>query len=78
VISEDIFKKVIEDSIPYFLNQLASKNMDSVGADISALAREAAMKSLRRYIPQIKIDEAVPQEILGQHGMSQADDFEAR
>ena len=35
-----------------------------VGADISALAKEAAMKALRRYLPRIKLDEVVPQEIL--------------
>ncbi|MBU3967606.1 MAG: CDC48 family AAA ATPase [Euryarchaeota archaeon] len=76
VVSQDYIKKVIEDSIPYFLNKLASKTHGFVGADISALAREAAMKSLRRYIPQIKVDEAVPQEILDNMHVT-ADDFEA-
>ncbi|GFO97936.1 ATPase AAA, CDC48 subfamily [groundwater metagenome] len=76
VISEDYIKKVIEDSIPYLLNHLASKTHGFVGADISALAREAAMKSLRRYIPQIKIEEAVPQEILDSMHVT-ANDFDA-
>ncbi|MFX0163045.1 MAG: CDC48 family AAA ATPase [Candidatus Hodarchaeota archaeon] len=36
-----------------------------VGADIAALAREAAMKALRRYLPEINLDdEVIPQEIL--------------
>lgn len=36
-----------------------------VGADISALAREAAMKALRRYLPEIDLEEEeVPPEVL--------------
>jgi len=36
-----------------------------VGADISALTREAAMKALRRYLPEIDLDEdEVPPEVL--------------
>src|SRR3990172_7997318 len=46
------------------LDNIADMTHGFVGADISALAREAAMKALRRYLPQIKLDEAVPLEIL--------------
>ena len=35
-----------------------------VGADLAALAREAAMKTLRRYLPEIDIEKAIPVEIL--------------
>ena len=36
-----------------------------VGADISALVRESAMKALRRYLPEINLDEEViPPEVL--------------
>ena len=36
-----------------------------VGADISALVREAAMKALRRYLPEIDLDkEHIPAEVL--------------
>ncbi len=36
-----------------------------VGADISALVREAAMKALRRYLPEIDLDEEqIPSEVL--------------
>ena len=36
-----------------------------VGADISALVREAAMKALRRYLPEIDLDEEqIPEEVL--------------
>jgi CDC48 subfamily AAA family ATPase len=73
VISEDYFKKVIEDSNPYLLNYLASVTHGFVGADISALARESAMKALRRYLPLIKIDEAVPLETLNSMTVTAAD-----
>jgi transitional endoplasmic reticulum ATPase len=73
VISEDYFKKVIEDSNPYLLNYLASATHGFVGADISALARESAMKALRRYLPLIKIDEAVPLETLNSMTVTAAD-----
>jgi len=35
-----------------------------VGADLAALAREAAMRALRRYLPDIDLDKAIPTEIL--------------
>jgi transitional endoplasmic reticulum ATPase len=58
------------------LNEIAERTHGFVGADISALAREAAMKALRRYLPQIKLDEAVPRELL--NSMQVTDyDFEA-
>ncbi len=76
VISEDYVKKVIEDSAPYLLNYLASTTHGFVGADISALAREAAMKALRRYLPHIKLDEAVPRELLDSMHIT-GNDFEA-
>jgi transitional endoplasmic reticulum ATPase len=35
-----------------------------VGADLAALAREAAMRALRRYLPEIDLDKAIPTAIL--------------
>ena len=35
-----------------------------VGADLAALAREAAMKSLRRHLPEIDLGKPIPAEIL--------------
>ncbi|MCZ7397614.1 MAG: CDC48 family AAA ATPase, partial [Candidatus Methanoperedens sp.] len=55
------------------LNNIADMTHGFVGADISALAREAAMKALRRYLPQIKLDEAVPLEILNSMKVTAAD-----
>ncbi len=58
------------------LNEIAERTHGFVGADISALAREAAMKALRRYLPQIKLDEAVPRELLNSMQVT-VYDFEA-
>ncbi|MFZ2410138.1 MAG: CDC48 family AAA ATPase [Candidatus Methanoperedens sp.] len=46
------------------IEYISDRTHGFVGADISALAKEAAMKALRRYLPQIKLEEAVPFEIL--------------
>jgi transitional endoplasmic reticulum ATPase len=35
-----------------------------VGADLAALAREAAMRALRRYLPEIDLDKAIPTPVL--------------
>ena len=45
-----------------------------VGADISALVREAAMKALRRYLPEIDLDEEqIPTEVLEKMEVKMAD-----
>jgi transitional endoplasmic reticulum ATPase len=46
------------------LEELAHVTHGFVGADLMALAREAAMKSLRRYLPEIDLDEPIPTEVL--------------
>ncbi|MGB0652479.1 MAG: CDC48 family AAA ATPase [Thermoplasmatota archaeon] len=46
------------------LDELADMTYGFVGADLMALAREAAMKALRRYLPEIDLDEPVPAELL--------------
>ncbi|OKY77569.1 MAG: ATPase of the AAA+ class CDC48 family [Candidatus Methanohalarchaeum thermophilum] len=49
-----------------------------VGADIEALSKEAAMKALRRYIPEINLEEeSVPQEVLEKMEVSHNDFKEA-
>ncbi|MFX0100395.1 MAG: CDC48 family AAA ATPase [Candidatus Hodarchaeota archaeon] len=52
----------------------ASKTHGFVGADLAALAKEAAMHTLRRYLPEIKMDEEIPYEILKEMKVTQ-DDF---
>lgn len=47
------------------LNKLASMTHGYTGADLAALTRETAMKALRRYLPQINLEEErIPPEVL--------------
>ncbi|MFQ5907284.1 MAG: CDC48 family AAA ATPase [Thermoplasmata archaeon] len=46
------------------LTEMASITHGFVGADLAALAREAAMKALRRYLPEIELDKPIPAAIL--------------
>ncbi len=47
------------------LDEFAAITHGFVGADVQALCKEAAMKALRRILPQIKLeDEQIPQSIL--------------
>ena len=59
------------------LEDYAGRTYGFVGADISAVSREAAMNALRRILPQIDLDEpTIPKEILDRL-VVQKDDFEA-
>ena len=49
-----------------------------VGADIALLVKEAAMRALRKVIPQIKIEEEISPEILDQLKVTNDDFDEAR
>lgn len=59
------------------LETLAAKTHGFVGADLSALAKEAAMNVLRKLLPELKLedDEAIPQEVLDKIVIT-ASDFE--
>jgi transitional endoplasmic reticulum ATPase len=47
------------------LIKVAENTHGFVGADLSALTKESAMKAIRRYLPEINLDdEEIPQEIL--------------
>jgi len=47
------------------LKKLANMTHGYTGADLSALGRETAMKALRRYLPQINLEEErIPPEVL--------------
>ncbi len=48
-----------------------------VGADLAALAREAAMKTLVRYIPEIDLDKPIPADILEKMKVCEADFYNA-
>lgn len=54
-----------EDVTPEFLAYLAKHTQAFVGADLLALVQEAAMKSLRRALPDIELDDdEIPQKTL--------------
>ncbi len=61
------------------LDKLADATHGYVGADLAAIAREAAMTTLRRLLPKIKLDEDVPlpPEILEELEVTAADFAEA-
>ena len=46
------------------LEDLAEFTYGYVGADLAALAREAAMNALRRYLPEIDLEKPIPVKIL--------------
>lgn len=57
------------------IEYISNRTHGFVGADISALAKEAAMKALRRYLPRIKLEEIVPRKFLESMQVT-AGDFE--
>ena len=60
------------------IGEFANSTHGFVGADIALLVKEAAMHALRKVIPQIKIDEDIPNEVLDQLKVTNADFAEAR
>ncbi|MEM2838771.1 MAG: CDC48 family AAA ATPase [Thermoplasmata archaeon] len=55
------------------IKYIASITHGFAGADLAALAREAAMKSLRRYLPEIDLEKAIPVTILEKMKVTNAD-----
>ena len=78
---EDIFK-VHTRGVPLAedvnLKDLSETTHGFVGADIALLVKEAAMHALRKVIPKIKEDEGIPDEVLDQLKVTNADFTEAR
>ncbi len=60
------------------IEEYANSTHGFVGADIALLVKEAAMHALRKVIPQIKIDEEIPTEVLDSLKVTSADFEEAR
>ncbi|HII41172.1 MAG TPA: CDC48 family AAA ATPase [Thermoplasmata archaeon] len=54
----------VEEERDQLLGELADVTHGFVGADLAALAREAAMKALRRYLPDIDLEKPIPAETL--------------
>jgi transitional endoplasmic reticulum ATPase len=74
--------KIHTRNMPLFkdvnLDVLAGKTHGFVGADISALTKEAAMNVLRKILPELKLeeDEPIPQEVL-EKMVVKGEDFES-
>ena len=59
-----IHTRSMPKSKDFDIDYLADVTHGFVGADLAALAREAAMNALRRYLPQIDLDKPIPTEVL--------------
>ncbi len=59
------------------LEELAGVTHGFVGADLAALSREAAMKALHRYLPDMDLDKPISQEVLSGIRIKMADFREA-
>ncbi len=59
------------------LKELAAQCHGFVGADLSSLAREAAMRALRRYLPEIDFDHPIPISLLERMKVTETDFREA-
>ena len=59
------------------ISELANLTHGYVGADVAALAREAAMKALRRYLPDIDLNRPIPPETLEKMRVTKEDFKEA-
>ncbi|MDP7443693.1 MAG: CDC48 family AAA ATPase [Candidatus Bathyarchaeota archaeon] len=60
------------------VQQISDITHGYTGADLEALSRESAMKSLRRYLPQIDLEEKrIPHEVLDEMEVTNADILEA-
>jgi transitional endoplasmic reticulum ATPase len=46
------------------IDRFAAATHGFVGADLAALAREAAMKCLGRYVPDLELDKPIPSDVL--------------
>ncbi len=55
------------------LDEIADVTHGFVGADLESLAKEAAMRVLRRVLPEIKTDEEIPKEVLQKMVVKKAD-----
>ncbi|MBS3817000.1 MAG: CDC48 family AAA ATPase [Candidatus Thermoplasmatota archaeon] len=59
------------------LLELAEMTHGFAGADLESLVKEAAMRALRRYIPEIDLDKPIPSEVLEEMEVKKKDFLEA-
>jgi transitional endoplasmic reticulum ATPase len=79
-LDERLYEEVKAKLIDALLDELAEVTHGFVGADLAALAREAAMAALRRLIKEGKIDfeaESIPREVLDELKVTRKDFYEA-
>ncbi len=77
-LAENERNEVISVMLNLFLDDLASKLHGFVGADLEALAKESAMKALRRYSDEIDWEEeTIPAEVLERLEVNKDDFFDA-
>ncbi len=79
-IDERLYEEVRHKLIDHLLDELADRTHGFVGADLAALAREAAMAALRRLMKEGKIDfevETIPKEVLEELRVTRRDFYEA-
>jgi CDC48 subfamily AAA family ATPase len=62
--TEEVKQSIKKRSLDTMLNEIADGTYGYVGADLAALAREAAMSALRRYLPEIDLEKPIPVEVL--------------
>ncbi len=77
---EEIFNEVRNRLIDLMLEELADLTVGFVGADLAALAKEAAMHALRKRIEKGEIDieaEEIPEEVLENLKVTKEDFMEA-
>ncbi|KUH33692.1 AAA family ATPase, partial [Thermococcus celericrescens] len=78
--ASEVYPEVRTRLIEWMLERIAEKTHGFVGADLAALAREAAMVVLRRLINEGKISpehEKIPPEVLQELRVRKADFYEA-
>jgi transitional endoplasmic reticulum ATPase len=68
--AEDFLRRIAKEII---LDEVADITYGFVGADLAALAREAAMNALRRYLPEIDLEKPIPPELLEKMEVTMAD-----
>jgi transitional endoplasmic reticulum ATPase len=79
IIKKEFYNLVRLKDVPNLLAEIAGITYGFVGADLSSLAKEAAMNVLRRILPDIKLkeDEPIPKEVLEKLKITKQDFKEA-
>ena len=72
-------EKIVSIFLEGMLKEISSKTHGFVGADLSSLTKEAAMNVLRKFLPELKLEESqeeIPKEVLEKLIIKQ-EDFES-